>query len=293
MSTFATVGLGLGTAAACGLAYSAGYEVRAFTLREVTAAGVLPSGHGPVRVLHVSDLHLMPNQGKKLRWLEGLADSGPDLIVATGDFISSPNSIAPLRSALDAFAGVPGVFVFGSNDYYGPKLKNPARYLMKDRGVRIHDDPLPTAELRSQLLDLGWSDLTHVRTQMTIGGANFEFRGVDDPHLELDDYTSVAGPVAPGSVGIGVTHAPYLRVLDAMFGDGCRMVFAGHTHGGQLRVPGIGALVTNCDLPRRQARGLSAYGGGLLHVSAGAGTNPYTPVRFACRPEASLVTLTD
>jgi predicted MPP superfamily phosphohydrolase len=112
-------------------------------------------------------------------------------------------------------------------------------------------------------------------------------------------------PGAPAALTIGVTHAPYRRVLDAMAADGAKLLLAGHTHGGQLCVPGFGALVTNCDLPRRRARGISSWpadgghtdGGGpsqdaTLHVSAGVGTSPYTPVRFACRPEASLLTLT-
>jgi predicted MPP superfamily phosphohydrolase len=83
-----------------------------------------------------------------------------------------------------------------------------------------------------------------------------------------------------------------------MTADGFGLILAGHTHGGQLCVPGFGALVTNCDLPPRQAKGLSVHraddGSGarsLLHVSAGLGTSPYAPVRFACPPEATLLTL--
>jgi predicted MPP superfamily phosphohydrolase len=76
-----------------------------------------------------------------------------------------------------------------------------------------------------------------------------------------------------------------------MVADGVALVLAGHTHGGQLCIPGVGALVTNCDLPRRQAKGVSSWEGVPLHVSAGLGCSPYAPVRFACRPEASLLTL--
>jgi predicted MPP superfamily phosphohydrolase len=84
-------------------------------------------------------------------------------------------------------------------------------------------------------------------------------------------------------------------VLDAFTAGGYPLVLAGHTHGGQLRVPGYGALVTNCDLEPARARGLhrheSAGRGAWLHVSAGLGTSPYAPVRFCCRPEATLLTL--
>jgi predicted MPP superfamily phosphohydrolase len=76
-----------------------------------------------------------------------------------------------------------------------------------------------------------------------------------------------------------------------MAADQVDLILAGHTHGGQLCVPGFGALVTNCDLPTGQAKGLSAVAGVPMHVSAGLGTSPFTPIRFACRPEATLLTL--
>ena len=78
-----------------------------------------------------------------------------------------------------------------------------------------------------------------------------------------------------------------------MAADGFSLLLAGHTHGGQVCVPGVGALVTNCGLDRRMAKGLHRWPGtpAWLHVSAGLGTHPTAPIRFACRPEASLLTL--
>ena len=107
-------------------------------------------------------------------------------------------------------------------------------------------------------------------------------------HVEPDrDSTGLA---------VGVTHAPYRRVLDAFTDLGADILFAGHTHGGQVRVPfARRALVANCDLPLDQARGLSTWQHGdrriPVNVSAGIGTSIYAPVRFGCRPEASLITL--
>lgn len=289
MEPIGTWAAGLGITAATGLAYSAGYEVRAYTLREVEVP-LLPRDAAPISVLHLSDLHMTPKQLKKQNWIRALADSvNPDLVVVTGDFLAHQDSVDPVLDAFKDFEGTPGVFVFGSNDYYGPKLKNPARYLFQDKGVRIHDDPLPWRDLKSGLERLGWIDLTHTRMEFELNGTRFEFRGVDDPHLQLDDYSTVAGPAASGTLPIGVTHAPYLRILDAMSADGLAMIFAGHTHGGQLCIPGFGALVTNCDLDLKRAKGLHRHNDSWLHVSAGLGTNPYTPVRFACRPEATHV----
>ena len=282
---------GLGVTAGAGLAYSAGYEVRAYTLREKTVP-VLPANAESFKILHLSDLHMTPRQFKKQEWISKLAELKPDLVVVTGDFLAHLNSVPSVLGAFSAFAGIPGVFVFGSNDYFAPSLKNPARYLFKPDNKLIGGVELPWQDLRTGLEEMGWIDLTHIRTELTIKNTRVEFRGVDDPHLLYDDYSTVAGRPNGNSFAIGVTHAPYLRVLDAMVEDEIPLILAGHTHGGQLCLPFFGALVTNCDLDTRRAKGLHKYQDAWLHVSAGLGTNPFTPVRFACRPEATLLTLT-
>jgi predicted MPP superfamily phosphohydrolase len=286
---------------AAGLAFSAGVEVRWFTVRRVDVP-VLPPGSDPLRVLHLSDLHLTPSQGRKLAWLRSLRQLDPHLVVNTGDNLAHPESIAPLLDALGPLLDVPGVFVLGSNDYFAPSVRNPLRYLLPDNGKRhVKTPPLPWKDLTAGFTDRGWVDLSNASGRLAVGATSIAFAGVDDPHLRYDDLQAVAGP-APrdADLRVGVAHAPYLRVLDQFAADGYDITFAGHTHGGQLRLPGVGALVTNCDLDTARARGLhrhpagsppGAPGTSWLHVSAGAGTSPYAPVRFCCRPEASLVTL--
>lgn len=289
--------MGVGAAGAAALTYSAGYEVRAFRLRDATIP-CLPPNQPDVRVLHLSDIHLTPTQHKKQQWLKDLAKLEPDLVVNTGDNLSHPESVSPLMAALDGLRHVPTVFVFGSNDYWGPVMKNPARYLFAQGGrKRLHGPPLPWRDLREQFVSAGWRDLTNRRDTLSIRDTTIAFAGVDDPHLGYDRLAEVAGP-ADRSTGlrIGVTHAPYLRVLDAYTRDGYDVIFAGHTHGGQLRIPGYGAIVTNCDLEPARSRGLHHHQAegrsAALHVSAGLGTSPYAPYRFCCYPEATLVTLT-
>ncbi len=292
--------LGFGLAATAGvLAYSR-FEASWFAVREAQVRA-LNAGEKQIRVLHLSDIHLMPNNRRKIEWLRSLADLEPDLVVNTGDNISSPLSVEPLLDALRPLLNVPGVFVFGSNDYYAPKLKNPAKYLIGGTGVDNGGDwdrapDLPYGEVRAAFVAAGWRDLNNAHTNLIVNGQRVAFVGVDDPHIHRDELAGRDVDTS-GDLSIGVVHAPYQRVLEDWTSRGCRVIFAGHTHGGQLRVPGVGALVTNCDLPRSQARGLSTYNavGGQeswLHVSAGCGTSPFTPVRFACRPEATLVTLT-
>lgn len=276
--------------AAC-FAYGTLIEVRSFRLRRVTAA-VLPHGAEPIRVLHLSDLHLMPQQRKKQRWVAELAELDPDLVIDTGDNLAHRDAVPDLIKSLGSLLDAPGVHVYGSNDYYEPKAKSPLVYF-KRRGVPTTPDvQLPWREMTEELDARQWRGISHRRTTFEINGLTVELRGTDDAHLGLDDYTEVAGPRAEGvDLAIGVTHAPYLRVLDAMAADGLDLMLAGHTHGGQVCVPVYGALVTNCDLDRHRVKGLSRHRGVALHVSAGLGTSPFAPFRFACPPEATLLTL--
>ena len=282
--------------AAC-VAYAAAIEVRWFTLRRFTVP-VLPEGTDPLKVLHLSDLHLMPAQERKIRWVNELAQLEPDLVVNTGDNISSPASVPSLIRAYGDLLDLPGVFVFGSNDYWKPQFKNPVNYMLppQKQRYRQHGPDLPFELLRTAFTSRGWTDLNNDRATLKVNGLRLDFGGTDDPHIRRDRYEEIAGPVDPeADLSIGVTHAPYQRVLNAFVDDGYPLVLAGHTHGGQLAVPIYGSLVTNCDLDTSRVKGLSTWGHdgrqAALHVSAGLGTSPYAPVRFACRPEATLLTL--
>lgn len=278
------------------LAYAGLYEVNAFTLRRISIP-VLPAGASPIRVLHISDLHLTPSQRKKQRWVGQLAALDPDLVINTGDNLAHPDAVPYVTASLGRLLDVPGVFVWGSNDYYAPKFKNPLRYLTQPRRQgQPGGDELPWEDLQKAYVDAGWVELTETRTRLAIAGLEIEFRGTNDAHLNLDRYEQVAGPKDSGAdLSIGVTHAPYLRLLEAMTADQMDLIVAGHTHGGQVCLPAYGALVSNCDLDPSKAKGLSSYRVGRhqawVHVSAGLGTSPYAPIRFACRPEATLMTL--
>ena len=303
LSRFARALAGGGVAAGTLLTGYAVWETRAFRLRDVTVP-LLPPGHTSLRVLHLSDIHLTPRQRRKQDWLAGLAELDPDLVVNTGDNIAHRDSIPRLRDCLGPLLDVPGVFVLGSNDYYSPTLRNPLRYLLPDNGKRHTSSALlPWRELKDLFTGSGWVDLTNQQATLKVGATRFAFAGVDDPHLRYDRLEDVGGPADPDAdVRLGVAHAPYLRVLDQFAADGYDAILAGHTHGGQLCLPWRRALVTNCDLDRARASGLSTHpasgdparpGTAWLHVCPGAGTSPYAVARFCCRPAASLLTLTE
>ncbi|MGH3932468.1 MAG: metallophosphoesterase [Pseudonocardiaceae bacterium] len=291
MNRLGRAAAGVALLGAAGVGYAAGIERRHWTLRQATLP-MLPFGARSLRILHISDLHMTPGQSAKQRWVAGLADLQPDLVVNTGDNLAHQRAVPGVLRAVQPLLALPGIFVFGSNDYYAPRPKNPARYLMPTRR-HIRGAPLPWADLRAGFVEHGWIDLTNTRRDLRVAGLRVVVAGVDDPHLRRDRYDRIAGPAGPGAdLRIALTHSPEPRVLDSFAADGYDLVLAGHTHGGQLRLPGYGAIVTNCGLDRSRARGSSRWGAHTwLHVSAGLGTSPYAPVRFACPPEASLLTL--
>jgi uncharacterized protein len=300
--------LGTGVVAGAAATTYACWEARQYTLRKVDLP-VLPTGMRPLRVLHISDIHMTPGQTRKQEWLRGLAVLEPDLVIDTGDNLAHRDSVPVVLDSLGGLLDRPGVFVHGSNDYFEPGFRNPIGYLLRDNGKRRVNVPaLPWGELSAGLAGAGWLDLTNRRAALTVGETQFAFAGVDDPHLRYDDLAAVAGAAdGDADVRLGVAHAPYLRVLDQFASDGYDAIVAGHTHGGQVCLPRLSnlsragrALTTNCDLEPARARGLHRHpadsrpgdpGSAWMHVSAGLGTSPYARIRVACRPEATLLTL--
>lgn len=292
VTAFTVGALGLGT-----LLYAHKVELNRFTLRH--AEVVIPGLPRELKVLHISDLHYVPGQTKKYRWVQQLAELKPDLVVNTGDNLSDPRAVGEVLGAMGPLMKFPGCFVPGSNDYYAPRFKNPLKYFRGPSGLHPKAKTLPTDQLFEAFGSAGWANLTNAHTATELNGITVAFTGVDDPHLDLDEFTG--WPDAAADLKIGVAHAPFRRVLETFADAGADIAFAGHTHGGQICLPSFSkdggrALVTNCDLPTRHAKGLHtirrADGNDThIHVSAGLGTSAKAPARLFCPPEATLITL--
>jgi uncharacterized protein len=280
-------------------AYASLYERTHWTLRRFDVP-VLAPGSAPMTVLHLSDLHMTAGQRGKQEWLAGLAELEPDLVVNTGDSLAGYDAVPAVLEALDPLLSRPGVFVTSSNDYYAPRPKNPLKYFRKNH-KRVHGDPLPWRDMRDAFVRRGWLDLTNAAGSVKADGRRIAVAGLDDPHLKRDRFERIAGQADPAAdLRLALVHSPEPRVLDRFAAEHYELVLCGHTHGGQLRVPFYGALVTNCGIDRDRVRWLHRWAepgaghpvGTWVHISAGLGTSPYAPVRFACPPEATLLTLT-
>lgn len=280
------------------IAYGTLVERRWYRLRRVQVTG-LRSDRGaattaaPLRILHVSDIHLNPPQEHRTRFLARVAEEDVDLVVATGDLIGAAGAENAVGEALAPLTadGTPGLLVLGSNDLFAPVPKNPLRYLT-DPDDRVRGQPLDTARMVAGLEAHGWRLLRNEPARVTTAAGPVAVAAIDDPHLQETVLPPVADirPDTDGAVlRLGVVHAPYTAALDRLVDAGAELLLAGHTHGGQVRLPGVGALVNNCDLPLSQSRGLSTWRGARLHVSPGLGHGRFAPFRFACRPEATIL----
>ena len=287
-----------------------GLGVNDFRIRRVRVP--LRTGAG-LRILHISDIHYVPGQRKKFAWLQSLAELKPDLVINTGDNLSHPDAVADVLEALEPLRQLPGVFVGGSNDYYAPTWKNPLRYFRGPSKLDEHPEGLDWQGLFGGFESSGWENLNNQTAELTVAGQALSFSGVDDPHIGRDDFQGWQSS-SVDALRIGVAHAPVSAALNTFAGSGAELILAGHTHGGQVCLPGGRAMVTYCELPRSQAKGLSSVqvpggqtsgqqmpGGQTpgqqseparevpLHVSAGIGTSATAPVRLFCPPEATLI----
>ena len=271
------------------IAYGVVIERRAYRLvrREVP---ILPATAPPeITMLHLSDLHFVRDDERKRRFLGSLPRA--DVTVVTGDFLAEPEAVAIAVGAVGPTRGrLASWYVLGSNDYYVPRPVNPFAYFAGPSNRRHRAAARGrSVDLRAGLDADGWEEITNVRHDRELAGVAIELLGLDDAHVRKQDYRVVPRE-SPDRLGVAVMHSP--DSLPEAVASGYAFVVAGHTHGGQIRMPFLGALVTNSQLPRRVASGLFGMGNALVHVSPGLGTNKYAPFRFLCRPEATLLVLT-
>lgn len=291
--------LGLAAALGAGAFLYGLAEARRYTVRH-EALPILPSGAAPIKLLQVSDLHMGRHGWGKPEFVRSLVKLEPDMIAVTGDNLNDASGIPHVLEALSPFSGIPGVYILGSHDYYAPQFENPLKYLLeqgKSTAHSYHSKRFPTHLLEEGFQGNGWQALTNSSATLDVQGVTVGCVGVDDPHIGNDDYAAAtAGGVPSADVLLGFTHAPYRRVLDAMAGDGVDLVLAGHTHGGQICLPGGVPIITNADCPKENAKGTSRWvnpqgAESWLHVSAGVGGASKMPIRLNCPPEVSLLTL--
>jgi uncharacterized protein len=279
-------------AAAAGACVAYGFvEARRYRVRRHVVP-CLPPGTAPIRILQVSDTHMQASNTRLRAFVESLASDEYDLVISSGDMLGGPDSVELVAGALNTLRATSArLFVLGSSDYYSPRLRSYVKYLRRPGSTRRRRKRTRnrTEEFRRILIEDGWMELTNRQVEIKLGTLRTQVTGLDDPHLTRDDRTLlVRDPAVDFSICLVHDPSPYADAARA----GYDLIISGHTHGGQVRMPFAGALVTNSHLPRQYARWASRFGDTWLFVSPGLGTSRFAPFRFLCPPEASVIELT-
>jgi predicted MPP superfamily phosphohydrolase len=271
------------------VAYGAFIERRAYRVVRHRLDILPATGPEALTVLHVSDLHFIRDDAKKVRFLSSLPAA--DVTVVTGDFLAEPEAVETTVAAVRAIRGaLASWFVLGSNDYYVPRAINPLSYFVETRGRRPRRRPVRGRwrEMVAMLESDGWQDLTNVHREVDLGTLPIELLGLDDAHIWRHDLRMVPR-TATERFGFAVMHSPDSAPEAAACGYD--LIVAGHTHGGQIALPFVGPLVTNSVMPRRLAGGLMRLGGAWMSLSPGLGTSKFAPFRFLVPPEVTYLDL--
>jgi predicted MPP superfamily phosphohydrolase len=259
-------------------------------IKEISIKGKLKN---PIKILHISDIH-SHNTNKKLnKFVHELDQLKPDLIIATGDFLGSKKGFETIKTTLKPLLKYKGVFVFGANDYYNKNYPNcPISYFFS-KELELLETNMPTNELKTFLVENGWKDVNNKNITLKINGNNVFITGLNDPHVQLDKLPKTKD--TQSDLKIGVVHAPYKKALkDLAFND---LIFAGHTHGGQISLPNK-PLVTNTDLEPKFASGLFKLSeitktktDSYVNISSGLGNSRFFPFRLFAKPSATILTI--
>lgn len=253
----------------------------------------LPPGLDGLRILHVSDTHFPADADSVGRFVGLVQDLDYDLVCCTGDYVETSAGWDAAADALTQLRAPFGVYAtLGAHDYC-PPVRTFDEWLSfnLDRVLRSPRRFVNPQAFINRLESAGIVVLRNEWRSLEIGGELVRLGGAGDDSVRMARLESAVAE--PGGFSLLLTHAPdaALRIPTQEEG-GPSLVLCGHTHGGQIRVPGWGAPLRHSRLVNRtQAAGVFERDGTKVVVSRGFGT-AHVPLRFACRPEIGLVTLT-
>ena len=235
----------------------------------------LPAGFDGLKIVQLSDLHLHHISRAYRTAIDVIRRERPHLVVITGDLVDRPEETSAcleFLSELRAAARVPVVVVPGNWDHRAfPTKQGIAAWhkrLQAETGIRV---------------------LANQNVVLHRHGDRMWLVGTDDPYFGHADLDASFKGVPDTAFALVLTHAPE-AFEELAQRPAARLILAGHTHGGQVRLPFIGAVRVPSRYGTRFARGLFKLGDTFFYVNAGMGMS-HLPIRFLCRPELTVLTL--
>ena len=268
--------------------YANKVEPRRFSLETIPVTlGDASASAKKLRILHLSDLHLCEPESHKLDFLQQVTSEEYDLIFFTGDIFENYSGVQYANRLIARPPRLGTYAVLGNHDYYD------YTWFHKSIGKlwRRHRHPAKFRDVTPMVEALEMADIQVLRNaKASFLPQGLSIIGIDYPGISPGRLKDIARSVPPEHLILALFHMP--RRLDDIKEAGIHMAFGGHTHGGQIRVPGFGALVTDSELKRSEASGLVRREGTLFHISRGLGADPRTNVRLFCPPAATVIELT-
>lgn len=263
-------------------------EARRYRLEKmrITTFGGSTNGKPPIslKILHLSDLHLSAPESAKIEFLQRVTDEDFDLAVITGDIFENYSGIEYAGRLLARKPRLGAFAVLGNHDYFNYTWfnKTVGRFNRKFRHPPQRRDVQPMIEA------LEAAGITVLRNSaITIPEHKVHLIGLDYPGTTEQNLKSLVAQAPEDFLIMSLLHLP--RRLHQLPNAGVHLAFAGHTHGGQIRVPGLGALFTDSELHRSEASGVVRRGNTVIHVSRGLSADPKTNIRLFCPPAATLL----
>lgn len=240
----------------------------------------------PVKILHLSDIHFSGKDTRLSAFFDKLAQDTYDFIFVTGDIFDCEAGIPMAKENFKKLKAAYGIFaVWGNHDHFDYRFLDIAT--MGFRGRRHPDKPLSLEKLRQALEESGVKVLCNEAIRVEKDGNTFALFGLDDPTTGFADIEKTLHSRTDKEINVLLTH-----VLDAFFyigEDEIDLSFSGHTHGGQIRFPLIGAVITHTQFGPKYAAGIFTLKGALCTVSRGVAASRYFFLRLLCRPEALIL----
>lgn len=240
-----------------------------------------------LRILHLSDLHFESHDHGLFRFFSRLSQETFDLVLITGDIIDCNAGIKHCIRNLAQLHARYGIFaVLGNHDYYNYEafdVMNGNLPFLNRFPKKLND----ADALVRQLRELGVHVLLNAEETVVIDGCRVLIRGLDDPTTGRADFKMFDSKPSGELVQILLAHS--IDVLGKIPSDQIDVCLSGHSHGGQIRIPGIGALITHTRFGRKYASGIHDYQGTVCVVSRGLHAGRAFRFRFFCPPEAVIL----
>lgn len=227
-----------------------------------------------IKIVQISDLHIKSYGKKEKKLVELIKKINPHILIITGDFISDNKGLFPTIEVLkDISTKVPTIAILGNNDHFKKHKKLNTEKLIES--------------LKSININLLINESVKITIKKESNTNSFYIIGLNDNYLSYDNIFKATNNLNENLPKILLAHSPH--IIEKINTEGINLILSGHTHGGQIIFPLIGAIYTNSayNTKKKYIFGLYTQTNTKMYVNRGIGTS-FLPIRLFCKPEITI-----